>query len=49
MTVVPVWLHTLSIAALAIAVASALIIAIDEGMHPQHMWIMNVVWPMTAL
>lgn len=34
---------------LAIAFASALLIAIDEIKHPQKMWIMNVVWPVTAL
>ncbi len=34
---------------LAIAFASALIIVIDEIKHPQKMWIMNVVWPVTAL
>ncbi|MEO6211123.1 MAG: hypothetical protein ABIQ10_13485 [Gemmatimonadaceae bacterium] len=40
---IPAWLHILSIVSLAVAVTSALIIAIDEAMHPQHMWIMNVV------
>lgn len=34
---------------LAVAFTSALIIAIDEMKHPQKMWIMNVVWPVTAL
>ena len=34
---------------LAIAFAAAPIIAIDEVKHPQKMWIMNVVWPVTAL
>jgi branched-subunit amino acid transport protein len=28
---------------------SAAIIAIDEFGHPQHMWIMNLVWPITGL
>ncbi len=27
----------------------ATIIALDELRNPQHMWIMNVVWPVTAL
>jgi Domain of unknown function (DUF4396) len=31
------------------AFASALIIAVDEARHPQKMWIMNLVWPITAL
>jgi hypothetical protein len=34
---------------LAIAFASALIIVIDKVKHPQKMWIMNIVWPVTAL
>jgi hypothetical protein len=34
---------------LGIAVASAIVIAIDEIGHPQHMWVMNIVWPVTAL
>jgi hypothetical protein len=32
-----------------IAFACALIIAIDEFRHSQKMWIMNIVWPLTAL
>jgi hypothetical protein len=27
----------------------ALLIALDLVRHPQQMWIMNVVWPVTAL
>lgn len=34
---------------LAIAFVSAVIIAVDETKHPQKMWIMNIVWPATAL
>lgn len=34
---------------LGLAFISALVIAIDEVRHPQKMWIMNVVWPLTAL
>jgi uncharacterized membrane protein YqaE (UPF0057 family) len=26
-----------------------IVVALDLGRHPQHMWIMNVVWPVTAL
>lgn len=26
-----------------------MVIAADERRHPQHMWIMNAVWPLTAL
>jgi hypothetical protein len=34
---------------LGIAFLCALVIAIDEIGHPQQMWIMNIVWPVTAL
>ena len=46
---VPVWLHWLAVASLLVAVLCAAWIAIDLGRHPQHMGIMNVVWPATAL
>jgi hypothetical protein len=36
-------------ASLGIAFICATVIAIDEIGHPQKMWIMNVVWPVTAL
>jgi Domain of unknown function (DUF4396) len=43
-------LHITAIICLLIGALSALIIAIDElAGHPQHMWIMNVVWPITGL
>jgi Domain of unknown function (DUF4396) len=32
-----------------VAVACAIVITVDEVRHPQHMWIMNLVWPITAL
>ncbi len=34
---------------LGIAFVSAAIIVVDEAKHPQKMWIMNIVWPATAL
>jgi hypothetical protein len=46
---VPGWLHLLALASLSAGFACAAIIAIDELRHPQHMWIMNIVWPVTAL
>jgi len=46
---VPAWLHDLSICVLALGVICAIVIIADEIKNPQHMWIMNVVWPMTAL
>lgn len=39
----------ISWASLGIAFVCAMAIAIDEIRHPQQMWIMNVVWPVTAL
>jgi hypothetical protein len=47
--VVPHWLHPLSIVFLALGFACAAIVAIDVLRHPQKMWIMDVVWPVTAL
>lgn len=46
---VPSWLHTLSIVWLLLGVACAVVVALHLRRHPQHMWIMNVVWPVTAL
>lgn len=46
---VPGWLHVLAIACIALGMLCALIIAIDVWRHPQHMWVINVVWPVTAL
>jgi len=46
----PQWLLILSWTCLPVACVCAAIIAIDLlGGHRQHMWIMNVVWPITAL
>ena len=45
----PLWLHDLSVASLLLGALCALIIAADLLRHPQHMWIMNVVWPVSAL
>ncbi|MBI1261232.1 MAG: DUF4396 domain-containing protein [Rhizobiales bacterium] len=46
---IPDWLHILSIAFLLLGLLCAVIIAVDEYRQPQHMWIMNLVWPVTAL
>jgi len=46
---IPAWLHSLSIAFLLLGLACAVVIAADLVRHKQHMWIMNVVWPVTAL
>ncbi|BCM83782.1 DUF4396 domain-containing protein [Methylobacterium indicum] len=45
----PAWLDALSLAALLVGAACALIVSIDVIRHPQHMTVMNVVWPVTAL
>ncbi|HZD41650.1 MAG TPA: DUF4396 domain-containing protein [Terriglobales bacterium] len=42
-------LHIIAVISLLVAAACALIIVVDLITHPQHMWIMNVVWPLTAL
>lgn len=46
----PEWLTILAIGCLVLAGACALVIVIDitRG-HRQHMWVMNIVWPITAL
>ena len=46
---VPPWLHALSIAALFFGFLCALIVALGVTRHHQHMFIMNIVWPVTAL
>jgi hypothetical protein len=45
----PTWLHLLSIVSLTIGAICAVWIAIDEVRDQQNMWIMNLVWPITAL
>lgn len=47
---VPDWLHSLAIVSLILAGISFILIAADllNG-HQQPMWIMNLVWPLTAL
>lgn len=46
---VPVFLHLLSILSLVVAFVIAFVIALDELRFPQRMWIMNIVWPVSAL
>lgn len=47
---IPDWLHILSICMLFLGALCAMVIVVDllRG-NKQHMWIMNVVWPVTAL
>ena len=42
-------LHIISITALLLGVASSAVTVTDLVLHPQKMWIMNLVWPLTAL
>jgi hypothetical protein len=46
----PAWLHPIAVLSLFICAACALVIAADIAFgHRQKMWIMNIVWPVTAL
>lgn len=45
----PTWLHALSISALLLGAACSLLLSVQVIRHPQHMTIMNVVWPVSAL
>lgn len=45
----PTWLHALSIAALLLGAACSLLLSVQVVRHPQHMTVMNVVWPVSAL
>ena len=46
----PQWLETFAIISLLIGSLCSLVIVVDllSG-HKQHMWIMDMVWPITAL
>jgi Domain of unknown function (DUF4396) len=46
---IPLWLNVLAIVSLISAIGAAVIIAVDIARRPQHMAVMNVVWPVTAL
>lgn len=45
----PYWLDVLSWISLALSFLCALVIVAHEVKRPQKMWIMNLVWPLTAL
>lgn len=45
----PMTLPLLAWISIVLAIACALVIALDEARHPQQMAIMNIVWPVTAL
>jgi hypothetical protein len=46
---IPYWLHVLAIVSLAGGFICAAVIVVDLLRRPQQMWIMNLVWPITAL
>jgi hypothetical protein len=41
--------ETVAWISITVAFVCAIVIAADEARHPQNMWIMNIVWPVTAL
>jgi hypothetical protein len=43
------WIGDLAIFSLIVGLVSAVVIGLDLLRHPQSMWIMNVVWPLTGL
>lgn len=45
----PYWLTVLAWVALGSGFASSAWLVIEQLRHPQRMWIMNIVWPVTAL
>jgi hypothetical protein len=45
----PAWLQIVSTASLMLGCGCALFIIVDEVPRPQPMWVMNLVWPLTAL
>ena len=45
----PSFLNVIALASLALGCATAAWIAVDETRRPQHMGIMNAVWPLCAL
>lgn len=45
----PLWLHVLSISRLSMGLVCAVVIALDQLRRPQKMWIMYLVWTLTAL
>ncbi|WP_248616780.1 DUF4396 domain-containing protein [Paraoerskovia marina] len=49
MPVFPVALHQIAVVSLTVAGLCALVMVVDQVRRPQPMWIMNLVWPLTAL
>jgi hypothetical protein len=49
MTAYPEWLHILAWISIGICLGCALVLLIHTLVRPQKIWIMGVVWPVTAL
>ncbi|MHB2211474.1 DUF4396 domain-containing protein [Methylobacterium sp. CM6257] len=45
----PTWLHALAVLALLLGAACSALLSVHVIRHPQHMTVMNVVWPVSAL
>jgi len=45
----PAWFHALAILALLLGAACALLLSVQVIRQPQHMTVMNIVWPVSAL
>ena len=45
----PGWLHALYVACLLLGATSSILLSVQVIRHPQHMPVMNVVWPVCAL
>ncbi|HEX5243466.1 MAG TPA: DUF4396 domain-containing protein, partial [Tepidisphaeraceae bacterium] len=43
------FIHGIAWCSLIVALGCSLVAIADECRHPQHMWIMHVVWPVAAL
>ncbi|HEY3859033.1 MAG TPA: DUF4396 domain-containing protein [Gammaproteobacteria bacterium] len=46
---IPLWLHLSSVAWVCLSIACAALVGLDFVRHPQRMWIMYPVWPLTLL
>jgi hypothetical protein len=46
---VPPWLEVVAWVSLGVALLCVMVVMVDLFAHPQQMWIMDVVWPLTAL
>ncbi len=49
MSAYPEWLHVIAWCYLALCFGCTVVILVDVISHPQKMWIMNAVWPITGL